>query len=933
MGQAASTPSIRRPRQRAQHLEQRQEQPQQRSRRRSLRSLIPKRRHNSIISAPDSPDVGTGSRRGSRRWSRALSFRASPPPSPLAPEPPVVVVQEPPDPEEVQVRVLSPDHDSNDGEAADPLSDVDEHDDEDDEDESPRVRPPTPMPQRTPTPPPPQIPPTPPQQQHRFPLPGTLVVVQGVVHTTDIPPASTDSNNSAPGAPSNPVPAISSSSIDVLGTLLTVAAQATAASLLTGSSDSLLRAQSQSQSHLQPTPVASPYSPTSTSPSSYASPSHPRTPFPPYRPTSLPPPTNSNSSPAVNGNGVGTDERATMLAEMARAFNLGLGLGAPRARSATTTNSDASNANANPGQGDGTRAGGEREEAREGTFERFLVDLQVDLRGALGGARSNNDISASATEGEREDGRAESEGEGERERGAPDVETGELMTENGSEPVEAHREASASGDEEKDRSSESESDGIEEERLEREGTSTPATPATTLEEPETEAAAEVSSTSAPSEEPTSAPSQESVTPTAVETEFTTPTPTLPTATSTSTTNPSAVNWWRLYRFPAIGSRPSSSLPVSVQIPVPTAAGTGAAGETGALPVPVALDNVSQTPVLAATPLSPSEAPPASQRQTVVPVIVVGLQSVTLGAAMGMFGQHVHAHPGAHTQIHPHPGGVGVVPGFEAPTPVVPTQTQTQTEAAMQTQTQVAEDSSSSTLDAAERAARRRSWWRPRPTSSLLGSRRASGGPGDRVVGLGLDDNAASAPSLPFPAEDGNVNVVAAEGEGPEETTAPTLAGAAAGLAAAASDASRTFLIYVIGGYYPPEHGLLNGAGGAESLEALFRELPELLGYARPPTASKADIARSGLAVISPAALSQAEKEGRVLETCVERCLICLDEYESEDEIRVLNCRHAFHLGCVDRWLETGRNNCPACRTKGVSTDPLSPSAAAAPAQA
>ncbi|KAJ7834611.1 hypothetical protein B0H13DRAFT_222036 [Mycena leptocephala] len=142
----------------------------------------------------------------------------------------------------------------------------------------------------------------------------------------------------------------------------------------------------------------------------------------------------------------------------------------------------------------------------------------------------------------------------------------------------------------------------------------------------------------------------------------------------------------------------------------------------------------------------------------------------------------------------------------------------------------------------------------------------------------------------------------------------------------AGDASRTFLIYVIGGYYPPEHGILNGAGGAESLEALL-ELPELLGYARPPTASKADIARAGLKVIRRDALPAAEKDGRVVENCVERCLICLDDYAEEDDIRVLSCRHAFHLSCVDRWLETGRNNCPACRTKGVPTDQMSSAAA------
>ena len=100
-------------------------------------------------------------------------------------------------------------------------------------------------------------------------------------------------------------------------------------------------------------------------------------------------------------------------------------------------------------------------------------------------------------------------------------------------------------------------------------------------------------------------------------------------------------------------------------------------------------------------------------------------------------------------------------------------------------------------------------------------------------------------------------------------------------------ASRTFLIYVIGGYYPPNHHIVTGTDGMDSYDALWfvfssrwiytpflttgnRELAALIGQVKPPTATPEDIEKSGLQIIKSTAIPQYADEGRVASSCIDR---------------------------------------------------------------
>ncbi|KAF2763108.1 hypothetical protein EJ05DRAFT_26070 [Pseudovirgaria hyperparasitica] len=183
------------------------------------------------------------------------------------------------------------------------------------------------------------------------------------------------------------------------------------------------------------------------------------------------------------------------------------------------------------------------------------------------------------------------------------------------------------------------------------------------------------------------------------------------------------------------------------------------------------------------------------------------------------------------------------------------------------------------------------------------------------------------------------------------------------------EGSRSWIIYVLGGSYPENHPIV-------TTPSLFTDSPTyedmvllsaLLGPAKPPVASEADVASApglfaiiagedGTIIAVPEPVPQTQnvtgetastEDNNVLSGKLEdelkeasspeiitiaqdqRCLVCLSEFEVGEQARKLSqCGHFFHRECIDHWLLNGRNSCPLCRRQGVdekpSTAPESP---------
>lgn len=75
---------------------------------------------------------------------------------------------------------------------------------------------------------------------------------------------------------------------------------------------------------------------------------------------------------------------------------------------------------------------------------------------------------------------------------------------------------------------------------------------------------------------------------------------------------------------------------------------------------------------------------------------------------------------------------------------------------------------------------------------------------------------------------------------------------------------------------------------------------------------------------SDTSLTAAQGRGLVVENDLSTCVVCIDDMEPEDDVRVLACGHIFHDACIGPWLLSRRACCPMCKHDLYAPKPLDP---------
>ncbi|KAL6217207.1 hypothetical protein ACLB2K_010424 [Fragaria x ananassa] len=81
----------------------------------------------------------------------------------------------------------------------------------------------------------------------------------------------------------------------------------------------------------------------------------------------------------------------------------------------------------------------------------------------------------------------------------------------------------------------------------------------------------------------------------------------------------------------------------------------------------------------------------------------------------------------------------------------------------------------------------------------------------------------------------------------------------------------------------------------------------------PTTSNNAYVSRKGLDLSILKTLPSFVYSTSAAHDPLLECAVCLSEFEDGERGRVLpNCKHAFHIECIDTWFQSN-SNCPLCR--------------------
>ncbi|XP_072962927.1 NEP1-interacting protein-like 1 isoform X1 [Typha angustifolia] len=106
-------------------------------------------------------------------------------------------------------------------------------------------------------------------------------------------------------------------------------------------------------------------------------------------------------------------------------------------------------------------------------------------------------------------------------------------------------------------------------------------------------------------------------------------------------------------------------------------------------------------------------------------------------------------------------------------------------------------------------------------------------------------------------------------------------------------------------FYNVGNGLISSFVQMSAISSPFMEPPDFFD-----TGSMGGMAKDSIDKLPKVKITKANKVDLAVESM---CSVCLQDFQIGETVRILpNCRHTFHLPCIDGWL-IRHSSCPLCR--------------------